>query len=174
MLNVLFPFKTTFLDYPDNESEAVLIFVMGCVLTCEGCQNPKYKDWNYEGGTKKMSPKEILIEIEKLSEKINSNKVVLTGGDPLDKKNVDDTKLLIKMGKKNFDFCIYTGQTAANAQRKMVDGFKFLKTENYKKNNYQLPEKTDEYIRFASTNQRLYDENYRLVSKDGIYYFKNK
>ncbi len=174
MLNVLFPFKTTFLDYPDNESEAIIIFVMGCRLPCEGCQNPKFKDRHYDVGTKKMSPKDILIEIEKLSEKINSNKVVLTGGDPLDRLNVEDTKLLIKMGKKKFDFCIYTGQIVSNIQGKMIDGFKFLKTENFKKDKFQLPEKTDEYIRFASTNQRLYDENYKLISKDGIYYFNNK
>ena len=52
-----------------------------------------------------------------------------------------------------------------------VSGFKFLKCGKFDIKNKRESEKTDEKMVLASPNQKLYDENYNLISKDGIYYF---
>lgn len=173
MINIIYPLKTTFLDYPDNESEAILIFMMGCSHWCKNCQNPEFKNKDYDIGTKKFEVKELLMEIESLSKRINSNKVVLTGGDPIYEKNIDDIRKLLKLGKSKYDFMIYTGHRINFIKKKCIDGFKFIKCGTYIEDKKQVSEKTDEYIKFASSNQILYDANFFQISENGIYYFNN-
>lgn len=173
MLNIIYPLKTTFLDYPDNESEAILIFIMGCRHFCKNCQNSEFKYKDYNIGTKKIEVKELFSEIESLANRINSNKVVLSGGDPLYEYNVDDVRKLLKLGKSKYDFMIYTGHSMNYIKKSMIDGFKYIKCGIYQEDKKQTSEKTDDYIKFASSNQNLYDANYFQISENGIYYFNN-
>lgn len=174
MLNVNFPLQTTFIDYPDDESEAILIYLLGCDNNCNGCQNPLFKDKNYNVNTKLMYSIDLLLEIEKLSKRINSNKVVLSGGDPLSKTNIEYVKNLLQFNITNkFDYMIYTGHDIEYVKTNFITNFKFIKCENYLPEHKQNSEKTDYYLKFASSNQKLFDANYNLISDNGIFYFNN-
>ncbi|HON84150.1 MAG TPA: 4Fe-4S cluster-binding domain-containing protein [Caldisericia bacterium] len=172
MLNVVFPLQTTFIDYPDDESEAIIIYILGCDHFCVGCQNPLFKNKDYNLNTKLLYPIELLLEIEKLSKRIDSNKVVLSGGDPLSKTNIEDVKSLLNFNiTKKFDYMIYTGYDIEYVKTNFINGFKFIKCGNYLPEYKQDSEKTDDYLKFASTNQKLFDENFNLISNNGIFYF---
>ena len=41
----------TFLDYPDCESHAIIVYFPGCHHNCKGCHSPKLKDHNYKNST---------------------------------------------------------------------------------------------------------------------------
>lgn len=171
MTKVLFPFSQTFLDYPDNENQAILIYMTGCDNSCKGCHNIQFKNPNVDNSVE-FSIEEIISNIEKLSKRIQSNKVVLSGGDPLSKYNIETTKILLKC--KEFDYCVYTGHDIEYVKKNEVSGFKFVKCGNYLEEFKQESSKTDDYIKFASTNQELYNEEYKKISLNGVYYFKGE
>lgn len=169
MINVKYPFYNTFLDYPDDESNAVLVFVMGCVNKCEQCQNPSFCNYSY--------PDSIPLDAEGLKEEIRlaclknrTNKVVLTGGDPLAPKNCPLIKEVLS-SMPEIDFIVYTGHDIEYVKKQNVYGFKFIKCGKYVPSLHQGSEKTDDYLKLASKNQQLYDENLNLKSAEGVYYF---
>lgn len=161
MLNV----QSTFLEYPDNSSIATIFYFSGCDRNCEGCQNTSLKDY------KSLDEKEVLSGIVNYSKRLKTNKVVLCGGDPLYKKNLDLTrKILYNLGN-DFDICIYTGALIDEVKKLNLNGFKFIKCGVFDKTKFIGSKKTDDYIQFATSNQELYNEFLELISHDGIYYF---
>lgn len=161
MLNV----QSTFLEYPDNSSIASIFYFSGCDRNCEGCQNTSLKEYT------PLDEKEVLSSIVNYSRRLKTNKVVLCGGDPLYKKNIDLTrKILYNLGK-DFDICIYTGALIDEVKKLNLNGFKFIKCGVFDKTKFIGSKKTDDYIQFATSNQELYNEFLELVSHDGIYYF---
>jgi len=170
-MNIIFPLKTTFIDYPDNESEAILIFFMGCDNNCSGCHNINFKNYNYKNA-KVFSPTDLKLEIDKLSKRINSNKVVLTGGDPLSKFNINEIKQLTII-LKNYNLMIYTGHDIEYVKRNEIKNFAFIKCGIFDINQKQISEKNDIFFKLASKNQQLYDADYNLISNTGVYYFNN-
>ena len=161
MLNV----QSTFLEYPDNSSIATIFYFSGCDRNCEGCQNTSLKEYT------PLDEKEVLSDIVNYSKRLKTNKVVLCGGDPLYKKNLDLTrKILYNLGK-DFDICIYTGALIDEVKKLNLSGFKFIKCGVFDKTKFIGSKKTDDYIQFATSNQELYNEFLELISHDGIYYF---
>lgn len=161
MLNV----QSTFLEYPDNSSIATIFYFSGCDRNCEGCQNTSLKEYT------PLDEKEVLSGIVNYSKRLKTNKVVLCGGDPLYKKNLDLTrKILYNLGN-DFDICIYTGALIDEVKKLNLTGFKFIKCGVFDKTKFIGSKKTDEYIQFATSNQELYNEFLELISHDGIYYF---
>lgn len=161
MLNV----QSTFLEYPDNSSIASIFYFSGCDRNCEGCQNTSLKEYT------PLDEKEALSGIVNYSRRLKTNKVVLCGGDPLYKKNIDLTrKILYNLGK-DFDICIYTGALIGEVKKLNLSGFKFIKCGVFDKTKFIGSKKTDDYIQFATSNQELYNEFLELISHDGIYYF---
>ena len=161
MLNV----QSTFLEYPDNSSIATIFYFSGCDRNCEGCQNTSLKAY------KPLDEKEVLSGIVNYSKRLKTNKVVLCGGDPLYKKNLDLTrKILYNLGN-DFDICIYTGALIDEVKKLNLTGFKFIKCGVFDKTKFIGSKKTDDYIQFATSNQELYNEFLELISHDGIYYF---
>ena len=161
MLNV----QSTFLEYPDNSSIATIFYFSGCDRNCEGCQNTSLKEYT------PLDEKEVLSGIVNYSRRLKTNKVVLCGGDPLYKKNIDLTrKILYNLGN-DFDICIYTGALIDEVKKLNLSGFKFIKCGVFDKTNFIGSKKTDDYIQFATSNQELYNEFLELISHDGIYYF---
>lgn len=161
MLNV----QSTFLEYPDNSSIATIFYFSGCDRNCEGCQNTSLKDYT------PLDEKEVLSGIVSYSKRLKTNKVVLCGGDPLYKKNIDLTrKILYNLGN-DFDICIYTGALIDEVKKLNLNGFKFIKCGVFDKTKFIGSKKTDDYIQFATSNQELYNEFLELISHDGIYYF---
>lgn len=161
MLNV----QSTFLEYPDNSSIASIFYFSGCDRNCEGCQNTSLKKYT------PLDEKEVLSGIVNYSRRLKTNKVVLCGGDPLYKKNIDLTrKILYNLGN-DFDICIYTGALIDEVKKLNLNGFKFIKCGIFDKTKFIGSKKTDDYIQFATSNQELYNEFLELISHDGIYYF---
>jgi organic radical activating enzyme len=170
-LKIIFPFRHSFLDYPDPEEACLSFYMLGYDHACKDCSSSELQDFNYiSKDVVDLSIKEIVKEVYRYLEKFRVNKIVLIGGDPLHPKNITFTKILLKK-IKNVSFCIYTGYDITYVKKNKLRGFSFLKTGCYDSNYKVESEKTDEYIQFASTNQKLYDMNYKLLSENGRYYF---
>lgn len=97
-------------DMLNGEGLRVVLFVSGCSHCCYNCQNPQ--TWDCDSGIPftKESIKEIL-------EKLNKNYIsglTLSGGDPLNKNNLDDVLKLSQSIKKKYPnktIWLYTGYT---------------------------------------------------------------
>lgn len=156
----------SFLDYPDNSSLSIVLYMPGCDRNCDGCQN---KDLQHYDGYEQI---DLLLELLKEKcKKEHTNKICLQGGDPLFKSNLFLTKYLLERLSNKYDICIYTGADIKEIMKLNLKGFKFIKCGVFDKNKYIGSKKTDTYIQFATSNQKLYDNNLNLLSKDGIYYF---
>lgn len=157
--------QTTFLDYPDNESLAVIFYMNGCEHNCLNCQNKDLqKSCKYS--------KTIINEIIDYCNRNKTNKIVLSGGDPLYKTNIDLTNKIIDTYKDKYDICIYTGYDIEYIKKVLHSGFKFIKSGKYIEQFKQLSEKTDEYIQLASSNQNFYNNCYIQISQNGKLFFK--
>lgn len=169
-IGVIYPFTSTWLDYPDNNSVALSVFIMGCNHKCKGCSNPEFSDLNYQNAV----DMELDDFIKTLKEDLNrnrTNKVALLGGDPLHPSNILFIKEFLDRTVSIIDTCIYTGYNIDYVKKNNVRNFKFIKCGVYKKDLSQSSEKTDNYIQFASKNQELFDSNFKLLTKNGRFYF---
>lgn len=173
LLRILNNFQTTWLDYPDNESLAVIVCLMGCDNCCKGCQNPDFKDYLYKNKSIVEYTVEEFINALKIEcQKQRTNKVVLSGGDPLSTFNIETVKQILRELGSELDFCVYTGHSIDYCREQGVYGFKFLKCGGFDLSKFRQSYKNDDEICFASSNQELYDSVYNLVSNNGIYKFK--
>lgn len=167
---------SSFLDYPDNDSLAVVLYIMGCTNNCFLCQNPEFcKKESYLSSpeTKDFSVSHVVKILIEEAKRNKTNKIVLSGGDPLFEDNLEETKqlmTLLKLG--NYDIMVYTGHNVQYAIYNKVSGFKYIKCGKFDFSRKVEAHKTDEYFQLASINQELYDENYELVSKNGRFYFR--
>ena len=167
-MNLIYPFTTSFLDYPDNSSLCISIYIMGCTNNCFNCQNPQFANHEYiSENTKKLNIFEIKKEIEIFAKRAQTNKICLMGGDPLSSFNINETRNLLIM-LKEFSVCIYTGHTIDYVKKTNISNFKYLKCGSYIEELKQMPQKDNDRIIFASNNQELYDSNFNLISISGI------
>jgi anaerobic ribonucleoside-triphosphate reductase activating protein len=172
-IKILKRISASFLDYPDNISLAIIVYILGCTHNCINCQNPKLQDINIVDNTIiSVTLDEFEDSITKLIFKYRTNKLVLSGGDPLHPDNIKFIREFLKFTK--FDVCVYTGYPVEYVQASKLSNFKFLKCGKYISTLNQSSVKTDDYLQFSSKNQKLYNDNFQLVSKDGKYYFYGK
>ena len=172
MTKIIKRIEESFIDYPDNKSIALCVIIPGCVNNCAGCQNPWFQSPNPAPETvDELSIDELDKKLDKLCKLNNTNKIVLSGGDPLSPYNIEYTKSFLEKYKEKYDICIYTGHNIDYVKENNVIGFKFIKCGKFDINNKRESDKTDEKMIFASPNQELYDDKLNLISKDGIYYF---
>ena len=169
MVKILQPITSTWLDYPDKEDCALVVVMMGCDNACPLCQNPNFKNPNFTINTKDYNVDSLIDELMILSKRHHTDKVVLSGGDPLSCFNIEFTKQLLL--KTSLKVCVYTGHSIDYVKLHNVKGFEFIKCGLFDKNRFQESKKTDEYMRFASTNQKLFDSNYCCLSQNGLYLF---
>lgn len=170
IVRVIYPFTHTFIDYPDPESDALSIFFVGCEHRCKHCSNPDLQRVDYVGSIE-VSLTSIIEQIYKDSKKYKTNKLCFMGGDPLYTKNIEFVKKLLHLIHTDFDICIYTGYTKDYVIQHNLKGFRFLKCGCYDHNLKQISKKTDDNFQFASTNQKLYDSHFSLLSINGKYRF---
>jgi organic radical activating enzyme len=171
MVKILKTITTSFIDYPDADSISICVCFMGCVNGCKGCQNPEFQNHNLTNEfTRDVTIEEMEELISLYCKKNKTNKVVLSGGDPLSPQNIEFTKVLLK-NNNSLDICIYTGHNIEYVKNNNVKGFKFVKCGKFDITNYRASVKTDDQMIFASPNQKLYDGKYELVSVDGVYKF---
>ena len=171
MVKILNNFTASFIDYPDNESSAVCVVMMGCEHHCPNCHNKDFQNYDYSEGVIECSAEELYKIVKKECERNLTNKVVLTGGDVLAPLNIAYTKQFLTVAK-DLDICVYTGYDIDYVIKNEVTGYKFVKCGVYREDLKQPSEKTDEYMQFASINQRLYDGFNNLLSENGRYNFQ--
>jgi organic radical activating enzyme len=182
-MNIKYPIETTWIDYPDNESLAIILYVMGCGNGCKGCHNPEFSYYHNRKNTRLFSYFHLADMLVTKCIQLKTNKIVISGGDCLSLLNFEDTKNLLSTIKfisseiyykytLNINICIYTGYTIESVKLLNIKNFNFIKCGCYKEELKQESIKTDNYIQFASSNQKLYDCNYKLLSENGRYYFK--
>ena len=170
-IRILDKIVPSFIDYPDNESLCLCVVMMGCTHNCKGCQNPLFQNPEYDNGTKIVTVEELYEDLTNLCKRNRTDKIVLSGGDVLSSYNINFTKELLNMIKNMFDVCIYTGYDIDYVKENDIKGFKFIKTGTYIEAQSRPSSKDDTKIIFASPNQKLYNEEYKLLSNDGIYKF---
>lgn len=159
-------YDTTWSDYPDDESIAIIVYFAGCESACNGCHN--YELQSPEAG-EETSVDELCVSLKELGRKNRTNKVVFSGGDPLYKGNVQGVSEFLKLHGDEFDVCIYTGFKIEFVN---VDGAAFYKCGMFDANLLSdFIGKDEEKMVFASTNQKLYNSKKELVSKGNEYYW---
>jgi pyruvate-formate lyase-activating enzyme len=163
-------FHESWLDYPDNESLATLVYIYGCTHNCNGChsQNLQYI-LKTEGLSINLDS--FINEILIYTRSLKSNKLVLSGGDWLTSYNIIFTKEFVKKTSNMLDICIYTGYDIGYVKKRGIKGFKFIKCGKYDVDKKQIPDKTDTYMTFASTNQILYNSKREPLSVNGKFTF---
>lgn len=156
----------SFMDYPTQE-HCLVVFFSGCSHNCKGCHNPELQKTGRV--IDEMDCDTFLDRLRATASRLRTNKISLEGGDPLHPQNRMFTKWLLEECKGEFDFIVYTGYEYEQI-REYVQEAKFVKCGRFDKTRYVEPRKTDEYMQFASTNQKLYKEGV-LVSENGKYEF---
>lgn len=170
--NVVDNFRLSSLDYPDDKSWAVEVYICGCDFSCENCSNIDLRQYNYQENTHIYAIPNLISKIREVCRINETNKIVLLGGDPLAKLNRAFTKEFLKNIGIEYEVCVYTGCAKEEAQLLDLKGFTFIKCGTFCKQLQQVSIKTEEYLQFASTNQELYDSNWKLLTINGRYYFK--
>jgi len=170
-IKVTLPLGTSFLDYADNESLAVIVYVMGCDHGCSGCHNQQFSDFNYSASYTVNFDKLSSI-LKESTKKHRTKKVVIGGGDPLHPKNIEFVKYVLNK-LTEYQFMVYTGYDVDYVKKNKVKGFTLLKCGRYEEDKKQKSVKTDSKFCLASKNQKIYDCNYRLLSSDGTLFFIN-
>jgi organic radical activating enzyme len=161
-----------FVDYPSPEDHSINLFIYGCSNHCKGCSNMELQ--LSENGVP-LPPKTVFRKILEKSISFRTRKICLLGGDPLFPKNIKFTQeLLLLLQDNDFDVCLFTGYSITTVKSLKISGFKFVKTGKFRNDLRCKSEKTDDYIQFASSNQKLYDKDLNLLSQKGRYYFNNK
>lgn len=169
-IRILNEIVESFIDYPDNSSLCLCVVMMGCSHHCKGCQNPLFQNPEYSNGTRVVSVEELVKELKDKCSRSDTNKITLSGGDPLFQANIEFTKELLNQ-LEGYDVCIYTGFDIDYVKENNVKGFKFIKCGKYIQEQHRQSDKDDDKIIFASPNQKLYNSEYKLLSNDGIYKF---
>jgi anaerobic ribonucleoside-triphosphate reductase activating protein len=157
---------TSFLEYPDNSSLAVILYMAGCSSNCENCHNPELQEY-------KATDVDIYRELRNICFRNKTNKIVLCGGDPLYPENIEITKKILYELSGEYDICIYTGYDIEMVKLLKLRGFKYIKCGIFNNKLYIGSEKKEEYLQFASSNQKLYNADLELLSKDGKFYFNS-
>ena len=162
-------FRGSWIDYPTKDGICLSVYFTGCQGLCQNCQNKELQDPKF--GTE-FEIENLINRISHESKRLRTNKVTLLGGDPLFPTNIDFVRELLERTHKKFDYCIYTGYDVEFVFTNNIRHFKFLKTGLYNEKMPQQSLKTDYYFQLASKNQKIYDEDFKQISTDGILYFK--
>jgi organic radical activating enzyme len=167
---IIYPFGATFLDYPDNKSNAVIIYFLGCELHCINCHNQLFQIRDNEKA-KEVTIKQFYDDLFSACDRNRTSKVVFSGGDSLSPLNRDFTREFLNKYGNVFDIFIYTGYRVEQVKMLNIKGFKFIKTGQYDENLKQESNQSDNFMKLASSNQEIYNENYSLLTRNGVLNF---
>lgn len=185
-------FSESFLEYPDNSSNAIICSISGCNHNCIGCHSPLTQLFIHENAKKyiggeveletyyKFTGIESTKDIIQIIRNITSldNTLVITGGDCL-QCHPELVAEIVNQLNNDYNICIYTGLKPEQAQEVWNEYYQskyitnntssklIFKCGSFKQNLYITPEKTDEYIQLSSKNQCFCDNNFQPLSIDG-------
>lgn len=157
----------TFLDFPNAEDIAVIIFTYGCSHACPGCHSLDLQFWHEDDTL--MTASDALEAIKERCRRNNTNKVVFSGGDPLyhfgDKGSeqcMEIMHVISDLQEAGYSCCVYTGfyySQVLDIYHKF-DPFNYFTHPDYLKcgefeANKKMTEwgKTDDDFTLATTNQ---------------------
>lgn len=156
---------TTWADYPSLSDLAVEVVFAGCSHGCAGCHNQQLQD--YRQGTL-WQPKDVADQLIQQCKSNRTNKIVLSGGDPLFEANRDAAIYLAdNLLALGYEVCIYTGYEIANIKNWQAHATWF-KCGTYNKEISRDSGKIGDQFILASANQSWYDSKYVLRSHNGI------
>ena len=170
-IKLIYPFNVTWNDYPDNESQAVLLYCLTCEHKCANCQNSQLQG-GFHKDAQTFSIQRLYEELKSFCEDNKTNKIVLSGGDWAHPVNRDFTRIFLRLYYKEFDFCLYTGYEIADVRWNAIRYFTFLKTGKYDESLKQEVIKNDDYFQLASSNQKIYDKNCKCLTVNGRMEFR--
>lgn len=158
----------SFLDYPDNSSYAMCIYIPGCEHNCENCHSKTLQTFQENLNEYDIHNIKLLLNKNK-DDETKRWKIVITGGDPLHPNNLASTRLLINNLKK-YEICIYTGYNIEQIPKDI--NVTYIKCGKYIEKYKTMSFKNDKEMQLASTNQKIYlnwnlNNNYQLISKEG-------
>lgn len=154
----------SFIDYPSPNTWSIIIYMSGCEHKCPGCQN--FELQKPDQG-KIYTEYSLIPAIKDFAKSNRTNNIVLSGGDPLYKTNLDTTNCILNNLSLDYNICIYTGYDINYAKSLCIKGFKFIKCGTYDQTKKCPSGNFETYIQLASTNQNFYDSNFNLLSKNG-------
>lgn len=135
----------------DGPGYRTVLFLQGCNLKCNGCQNPS--TWDVNNG-RKVEIKALASDLRK---KCFNKKLTISGGEPLLQK-----ESLIELFEelKDFDLCLYTGHEYEEVPPEILKYLKYIKVGPFKK---ELKTTIVPYL--GSTNQKLIEVKHDEISK---------
>lgn len=162
----------TFLDFPSDDGDAVIVFLHGCSHGCKGCHSPSLQKY--------VEIKSLHLLLDDIMDVANSfvktRKIVISGGDPLfnelQMKKVEYICDILK--DKGFEICIYTGHDIEYVKERFKGRFDFIKCGRYIEEERQFSGKDDEGMTLASKNQNFYNNKFKKISKDGKLVWRKK
>ncbi len=113
VVNSIFP--TIQGEGPFTGEPAVFLRLSQCNLACTFC------DTEFEKGTK-MTPEEVLLNIEQAASEINTKLLVITGGEPL----LQDFSVLLKLLIKKYPHWKIQIETAGTVWQKALENVAFM------------------------------------------------
>lgn len=108
----------------DGPGIRTVLFMQGCDLHCNGCQNKS--TWDITKGEKV----DIDNLINELNKKVFNKKITISGGEPLMQKEAL-IELVNKLSDLEFDIALYTGHQKEDVPNALIDKIKYLKTGNF-------------------------------------------
>ena len=139
-------------DMLNGSGLRVVLFVSGCDHKCKECQNPQ--TWDYNSGEK--FDKNAYNELISMIDKDYIKGLTLSGGDPLNKHNIEDVLWIcqdIKYKFPNKNIWLYTGY-----EFEQIKDLKVLKyIDVLVDGKYDCTKNDINYEWAGSTNQKIID-----------------
>ena len=161
----------TFLDYPSDDGDAVIVFLKGCKHDCKGCHSPSLQ------GFVEIKNTHLLIDsiIDVSNNFCKTRKVVFSGGDPLHPLHLKKVEYMCDILKGlGYEICIYTGHEIAYVKIAFNGSFDFIKCGRYIEKEKQPSGKDSYGMTLASRNQNFYNGKFKRLSKNGKLVWRKK
>jgi anaerobic ribonucleoside-triphosphate reductase activating protein len=161
----------TFVDFPDDDGDAVIVFLRGCDHNCKNCHSPSLQKF-----VKIRDIHQLISDIELVANSDNkTNKVVLSGGDPLHPLHIEKIEYISDVLKSHkYSVCIYTGYKIDYVKSVFNGSFDFIKCGCYIEEEKQQSGKDNNGMTLASKNQNFYNRKYKRLSKNGKLIWRKK
>ena len=141
-------------DICNGEGLRVSLWVSGCTRGCKGCHNPQ--SWDFNSG-KEFTEETYKFLVKTLTTGVKRG-LTITGGDPLDPKNYQDTLALCAQLKKDIpdlNIWVYTGLYYDElVELDQVDIFDYINTLVNGRFDLDLKDSSLEWR--GSSNQRIF------------------
>lgn len=151
-------------SFCNGQGIRTILFVAGCTKRCKGCQNPTSHDFN----TGVKLNKELLNDIfNNIAERPYVQGITLSGGDPLEALNKQDTMYVIESFKQTFphkDVWIYTGEMWEDIKKDFTEEWLLKYVDVIVDGRFDISKRTTKSAFKGSTNQRIIDIKMTLLN----------